>query len=72
MNYENKVGFAIGTGRCGTLFLYQLMDREPAVASSHERNPDNEPSIGTASGTSYRSTTRVSLPRRNERSGPIC
>lgn len=40
--YENKVGFAIGTGRCGTLFLYQLMDKEPQVASSHERNPDNE------------------------------
>lgn len=40
--HENKVGFAIGTGRCGTLFLYQLMDKEPRVASSHERNPDNE------------------------------
>lgn len=42
MNFKNKVGFAIGTGRCGTLFLYQLMDKEPQVASSHERNPDNE------------------------------
>ena len=42
MNFENKVGFAIGTGRCGTLFLYQLMEKEPQVASSHERNPDNE------------------------------
>jgi len=42
MNYANKVGFTIGTGRCGTLFLYQLMEKEPAVASSHERNPDNE------------------------------
>ncbi len=40
--FENKVGFAIGSGRCGTLFLYQLLDREPEVASSHERNPDNE------------------------------
>ena len=40
--YENKVGFAIGTGRCGTLFLYQVLDKEPQVASSHERNPDNE------------------------------
>lgn len=39
---KDKVGFAIGTGRCGTLFLYQLMDKEPRVASSHERNPDNE------------------------------
>lgn len=42
MNFENKVGFTIGTGRCGTLFLYQLMDKEPLVASSHERNEDNE------------------------------
>lgn len=42
MNFENKVGFTIGTGRCGTLFLYQLMEKEPLVASSHERNPDNE------------------------------
>jgi len=42
MDYQNKVGFTIGTGRCGTLFLYQLMEMEPAVASSHERNPDNE------------------------------
>lgn len=42
MDTQNKVGFAIGTGRCGTLFLYQLLELEPAVASSHERNPDNE------------------------------
>jgi len=42
MNSSNKVGFTIGTGRCGTLFLYQVMDREPDVASSHERNPENE------------------------------
>jgi hypothetical protein len=40
--FENRVGFAIGSGRCGTLFLYQLLDKEPMVASSHERNPDNE------------------------------
>ncbi len=42
MDYTNKVGFAIGTGRCGTLFLHQVMELEPSVASSHERNPDNE------------------------------
>lgn len=42
MDYRNRVGFAIGTGRCGTLFLHQLMEREPGVVSSHERNPDNE------------------------------
>lgn len=42
MSFENKVGFTIGTGRCGTLFMYQLMGMEPHVASSHERNQDNE------------------------------
>ena len=42
MDFSNKVGFTIGTGRCGTLFIYQLMEKEPEVASSHERNPDNE------------------------------
>jgi hypothetical protein len=42
MNLGNKVGFTIGTGRCGTLFLYEVVQREPDVASSHERNPENE------------------------------
>ena len=42
MMFTNKVGFTIGTGRCGTLFLYQVMEKEPDVASSHERNPENE------------------------------
>jgi hypothetical protein len=42
MNFSNRVGFTIGTGRCGTLFLYEVMKQEPDVASSHERNPDNE------------------------------
>ena len=42
MNLANRVGFAIGTGRCGTVFLYEAMAKEPEVASSHERNPDNE------------------------------
>jgi hypothetical protein len=41
-DYGNRVGFAVGTGRCGTLFLHEVMAKEPAVASSHERNPDNE------------------------------
>jgi len=31
--------FAIGTGRCGTHFVAQLLAREPAVAAHHERNP---------------------------------
>jgi len=42
MTFANKVGFALGTGRCGTLFLYEVMGLEPDVASSHERNPENE------------------------------
>ena len=42
MTFANRVGFAIGTGRCGTVFLHQLMEKEPEVASSHERNPENE------------------------------
>jgi hypothetical protein len=42
MDLTNRVGFAIGTGRCGTLFLYEVMQKEPDVASAHERNPDNE------------------------------
>ena len=42
MEIKGKVGFCIGTGRCGTLFYYELAGREPRVASSHERNPDNE------------------------------
>lgn len=41
-NFENKVAFALGTGRCGTKFLYQVLKLEPAVSSVHERNPLNE------------------------------
>ncbi len=39
---DSQVGFAIGTGRCGTNFLYRVFDLEPNVASVHERNPLNE------------------------------
>jgi hypothetical protein len=42
MELTDRVGFAIGTGRCGTLFLHHVIEREPEVASSHERNPENE------------------------------
>jgi hypothetical protein len=42
MDLTDKVGFAIGTGRCGTLFLHQLLAAEPEVASAHERNPEAE------------------------------
>ena len=40
--YSNKVGFAVGTGRCGTTFLYQLMSQEANIASSHERSVFSE------------------------------
>ncbi len=33
------VGFAVGTGRCGTKFLAQAFERDPEVASHHERHP---------------------------------
>jgi hypothetical protein len=33
-----KTGFAVGTGRCGTTFLYRVLRQEPQVAASHERN----------------------------------
>ncbi len=39
---RGQVGFAVGTGRCGTHFLDAVLRREGAVASSHERNPLNE------------------------------
>jgi hypothetical protein len=42
VNPANRAGFAIGTGRCGTVFLHELIAKEPDVASSHERNPENE------------------------------
>jgi MoaA/NifB/PqqE/SkfB family radical SAM enzyme len=41
-NYEGRVGFAVGTGRCGTKFLAQVARLENAIASVHERNPLNE------------------------------
>jgi hypothetical protein len=37
-----KVGFAIGTGRCGTEFIARAAAGEANVASTHERNPYNE------------------------------
>lgn len=39
---RNQVCFAVGTGRCGTLFIAKVLDLEPKVASVHERNPLNE------------------------------
>lgn len=40
--FVNKVGFAVGTGRCGTQFLHRVMSLEPSIASVHERNRLNE------------------------------
>lgn len=37
-----RVGFAVGTGRCGTKFIARAAELEPEVAASHERNPYNE------------------------------
>jgi len=39
---NNAVSYALGTGRCGTKFLYKLLDLEPNVSSVHERNSLNE------------------------------
>lgn len=41
-SFNEKVGFAIGTGRCGTKFLAKLIELEPQISSVHERNPFNE------------------------------
>jgi hypothetical protein len=35
--FAGRVAFCVGTGRCGTTFLAQLGEREPDVASAHER-----------------------------------
>jgi hypothetical protein len=35
--FAGRVGFCVGTGRCGTTFLAHLAGREPEVAASHER-----------------------------------
>lgn len=35
--FAGRVGFCVGTGRCGTTFLAEVAKREPEVASSHER-----------------------------------
>ncbi len=35
--FAGRVGFCVGTGRCGTTYLSQLAGLEPQVAASHER-----------------------------------
>jgi hypothetical protein len=39
---SETVLFAIGTGRCGTHFLYELFDAEQSVFSCHESDPVSE------------------------------
>lgn len=41
-DFQEKVGFAIGTGRCGTKFLAKVIELETGISSVHERNPINE------------------------------
>lgn len=36
--FRGRVGFAVGTGRCGTQFIVQVIGLEPGVSSVHERN----------------------------------
>lgn len=38
----SNVGFAVGTGRCGTKFLAELFAQDPLVASHHERHAFND------------------------------
>jgi hypothetical protein len=40
--FKDKVSFSIGTGRCGTRFLQEVLSHEPDVSAVHERNEPNE------------------------------
>jgi hypothetical protein len=51
---DGRISFAVGTGRCGTRFLYTLLAQERVAASSHERHPLNQ--------TFHRYTTWYGLP----------
>lgn len=55
---SSKVSFAVGTGRCGTKFLYRLLKYEPVVASAHEKHP--------LSDTFHRYCKWYNLPIDNE------
>jgi hypothetical protein len=39
IRHEPNVAFAVGTGRCGTHFLAEVLKSEPEVSSWHERDP---------------------------------
>lgn len=38
----SRIGFAVGTGRCGTKFLAEAYGAAPSIASHHERHPVND------------------------------
>lgn len=40
--YRDKVAFGVGTGRCGTKFIAELLSLHNSVNAVHERNPLNE------------------------------
>lgn len=37
-----QIGFAIGTGRCGTKFIHTILSQHKAIKSTHERTPLND------------------------------
>ena len=37
--FRGRVSFAVGTGRCGTHFIAELLSKEPSVHAVHERAP---------------------------------
>lgn len=39
---NENIGFALGTGRCGTHFIARVTELEPGMASIHERHPLND------------------------------
>jgi len=39
---EDRIAFAVGTGRCGTKFICRVLELEKSVASVHERNPPSD------------------------------
>ena len=40
--FNESVGFAVGTGRCGTNFISKVLEQEKGVSSVHERHPLND------------------------------
>ena len=40
--FSDRIGFAVGSGRCGTHFVTQVLSREAGVSAAHERGRVNE------------------------------